>query len=92
MDFINYLSTFIYFFLDFIYSIKMIIITLSLIIIYHIVLFLIRDKNYTKNIKKFRDPEEISINDLKDIPLVNIIVPAWNEGETFKNCLIKGTK
>ncbi|MFX0186849.1 MAG: glycosyltransferase [Candidatus Hodarchaeota archaeon] len=42
---------------------------------------------YAKPFKTIKDIENVSINDLRYIPLVNIIVPAWNEGEIFRKCL-----
>lgn len=62
-----------------------------LIFLYNIILFLIfitRLKKY----KKYKDPEEIVISDFKSLPLVNIIIPAWKEGELFKNLLFSITK
>jgi cellulose synthase/poly-beta-1,6-N-acetylglucosamine synthase-like glycosyltransferase len=34
-----------------------------------------------------KEPSEVSIEDLKYIPFVNVIVPAWKEGEIFRGCL-----
>jgi len=73
-------------------SIKLIIVFIFLIIFYHFFLFLIRDIKYVKAFKKYKDPKKIVITDLKNIPLLNIIIPAWNEGETFRQCLISITK
>ncbi|KKM95906.1 hypothetical protein LCGC14_1183540 [marine sediment metagenome] len=81
---IQYIGNYI---LNFLNSINFIIILLLLIITYHILLLVLRDKIYIDSIKKYKDPEDISINCLKELPLVNIVVPAWNEGETFKKCL-----
>ncbi|MFX0000789.1 MAG: glycosyltransferase [Candidatus Hodarchaeota archaeon] len=47
---------------------------------------------YVKPFKKYKDPENITINELKEIPLVNFIMPAWNEGEIFRNALLSITK
>ncbi|MFW9820741.1 MAG: glycosyltransferase [Candidatus Thorarchaeota archaeon] len=49
----------------------------------------------TKKLRKYRnyeDPKEILISDLKSLPLVNIIIPAWNEGDLFKKLLLSITK
>ncbi|MHA1251823.1 MAG: glycosyltransferase [Candidatus Helarchaeota archaeon] len=62
-------------------------IVITIIIIIHLLFIIFRDNQYVKSFKKFKDPEIISINDLKNIPLVNIIVPAWNEGDLFMDCL-----
>ena len=50
-------------------------------------MILIRDRKYAKPFKNLKEPENISLEDLKEFPLVNIIVPAWNEGELFRQCL-----
>jgi len=60
-----------------------------LISIYHVLLLILRDRRYIVILRSYnKDPEDISINDLKELPLVNIIVPAWKEGEYFRDCLI----
>ncbi|MHA1284210.1 MAG: glycosyltransferase [Promethearchaeota archaeon] len=68
-------------------SINFILITICLFILIHILAIIFRDNRFLREFKKYKDPESISINDLKYIPLVNIIVPAWNEGDLFKECL-----
>ncbi|KKN21936.1 hypothetical protein LCGC14_0920310 [marine sediment metagenome] len=73
--------------LNFLNSIYFVLLLFLLIVIYHILLLRLRDKKYIDILKKYKDQEEISINDLKDLPLVSVIVPAWKEGETFRNCL-----
>ena len=60
--------------------------------LYHIFLFAFRDRRHIKERKKFKDPEMVGINELEEIPLLNIIIPAWKEGIEFKNCLISITK
>jgi len=40
-----------------------------------------------KPFKQYHDPESISLADLHDIPFVNIIMPAWSEGEVFRQTL-----
>ncbi|MFW9880213.1 MAG: glycosyltransferase [Candidatus Thorarchaeota archaeon] len=47
-----------------------------------------RDRKYIHVFKKFKDPETIKLEDLKELPLVNIIIPAWKEGNLFKECLM----
>lgn len=68
----------------------LIILTLS-IISFHIAMFLIRDIIYLKSVKNNPDQDSNKINDLKEIPLLNIIIPAWNEGEEFEKCLFSVT-
>ena len=79
-------------FLSFFCSPNIILILFIIVISYHLLMLVIRDRKYVKAFKRIKDPENISRNDLKNIPLVNIIVPAWNEGEIFRQCLISITK
>ena len=58
-----------------------------LIITCHILVFLLRDRKYIDALKKFKDPETVKLEDLKEQPLINIIIPAWKEGKLFKDCL-----
>ena len=92
MDFFIQFRNLITFFLDFLCLINVIIFFIFLIIVLHVLLFLIRDKKYIKAFKKYKDPDKISIDDLKEIRLVNIIIPAWNEDELFRQCLESITK
>jgi len=58
-----------------------------LIVFYNFLLYLIKDRKSIKRFKAFKDPDTVSINDLKSLPLVNIVIPAWKEGEIFKGLL-----
>jgi len=78
--------------LKFIFSIHFIIFLLVFIILYHISLFLIRDRSYIVAFKNNIDPKISSVDDLIETPLVNIIVPAWKEGEIFAGCLLNLSK
>jgi len=40
-----------------------------------------------KHLKKFEDVTVDSISQLKEIPPINIIIPAWKEGVNLKRCL-----
>ncbi|MHA2260541.1 MAG: glycosyltransferase, partial [Promethearchaeota archaeon] len=51
-----------------------------------------RDKSYIKSFNNIQNLQPINLKDLKDIPLVNIIVPAWKEGEIFNGCLLNLNK
>ena len=73
--------------LDFIFTINFFIIIVLLIFIYHSLFYLLRDRKYIKNYRSYKDPENILEDDLISFPLVNIIVPAWKEGELFRQCL-----
>jgi len=76
---------------DFLNSLIFILILLLCIIAYHILLFFTKNKKYIQNLKKFNDPKEIKLTDLNRIPLVNIIVPAWKEGDSFELTLLNIT-
>ncbi|MFX1556653.1 MAG: glycosyltransferase [Promethearchaeota archaeon] len=68
-------------------SIYGIITIISVVIIIHLLIFLLKDRRYAKAYNIHRDPETIALKDLKYTPLVNFLVPAWKEGELFKRCL-----
>ena len=69
-------------------GIEIIFILIIFILIFHILAYLIRDRKYIRDRKNYKDSQEVNIQDLKDLPLVNIIIPAWNEGKSFENCLL----
>ncbi len=73
--------------LDFLSSINAFFIIISLVFIFHVLNLIIRDKKHINALKEFEDPKEISIKDLQYLPIVNIIIPAWKEGEEFQDCL-----
>jgi len=64
-----------------------ILILLLIIILYHVLLFFFRDLKYKRFLKKYEDPQDIKIEDLSELPVVNLIVPAWKEGVSFEYCL-----
>ena len=74
-------------FLNYISSFLGLLTVIILIVIYHLILFLTRDKSYHEALLKEKDPENILINDLKYIPEVTVIIPAWKEGEVFMDGL-----
>ncbi len=57
------------------------------IIIYHIFLYFFKDRRYLAHFKEFKDPDNVTIEDLSFLPLINIIIPAWKEGRDFYDCL-----
>ncbi|MFW9973310.1 MAG: glycosyltransferase [Candidatus Odinarchaeota archaeon] len=65
----------------------LIIILILLIIFINTLLYFIRDKKYVKPYQIYTDPEHLTLEALNEIPLVNIIVPAWKEGELFRQSL-----
>ena len=78
--------------LNFFNSTLFILILLILIITYHFLLFFTRDVNYIKALKRNKDPEVLKIEELNEVPLVNIIIPAWKESKFFEDCLQSITK
>ena len=76
----------------FFFSINFIITIALIIVFYNLILLFIRDKKYIDALKKFKDPETVKLGDLKEQPLINIIVPAWKEGKLFKDCLLSIAK
>jgi len=79
-------------FLNFVLSINFIIILAIFTLLYHIFKYFLIDRKHIKALKESREPKRVTIEDLKDIPLTNIIIPAWKEGEIFKGCLLSIVK
>ncbi len=95
MNFIGFIDqslNFIRGILDLLNSIQTVIVLILLILIFHILLQLFRDHRYIKAFNSFKDPESLRIEDLKSLPLINILIPAWKEGEIFRQCLTSITK
>lgn len=74
-------------FLQFISNLNFLIFCIFFYIFYQLLIYLLKNRKYIKILEKTKDPETITINDLKNLPLVNIIVPAWTEGKEFRECL-----
>jgi len=64
-----------------------ILILLILIIAYHFLTYFWRDKKYVEKYMVREHQKLVKLEDLIEVPLVNIIIPAWKEGETFRACL-----
>ena len=92
MSLINLIIQFFSLLLSFISSITFIIILSLLILLYHFLLYLIRDSSYIKAVRNNKDLENIELKNLKNIPLINIIIPAWKEGKEFEDLLLSITK
>ncbi|MFX1290778.1 MAG: glycosyltransferase [Promethearchaeota archaeon] len=92
MDIISQIQRFIEFSINFIKSINFLITVGIILIIYQVILLFIRDKKYIHAMKEDRDPDTIKIEDLNELPLINIIIPAWKEGSSFRDCLLSITK
>jgi len=86
MNFFEQIYFFIDFLLNFIFSLTFCLFFFFFIILEHFILFYIRDRNYIKPIKAVKR-KQISLDDLKKKPLVNIIIPAWKENENFRKIL-----
>ena len=89
MVLINQIKNIIDLFLDFVLSINFIIFIGIFIFLYNLLMGLFRDRIYVRNFKQIKDPDVVNISDLKDLPLVNIIIPAWKEGVVFEECLLE---
>lgn len=63
-----------------------------ILIVYHLLLYVVRDRKYLLDFRKWYDANPIPMNKLKEFPLVNFIIPAWEEGEVFKGCLTNLTQ
>lgn len=92
MGFINQVQSIIDLILKFIISIYFIIFLLLFIFSYHILLFFIRNLKYIKSFKEIDVSKDNKLKDLTEVPLVNIVIPAWKEREIFKGCLLAITK
>lgn len=92
MNLINQFQYIIILALNLIFSINFIILFISIIIFYHLILLIFRDNKYKNLYKSFEESKDISLDNLIDIPLVNIIIPAWKEGEILRGCLFSITK
>ena len=78
---------FIEFILNIISTIEFLIVSISLITLYHILLYFIRDKRYIAALRKFEDISNIEFENFQEFPLINVVIPAWKEGNVFKKCL-----
>jgi len=87
MTLLNQIQNLFEVFISYIYSLYFLFLIFIIITIYHVLLHLFRDRSYIKILKKFQDHDVDSINQLKEIPPLSIIIPAWKEGENFKQCL-----
>jgi len=54
---------------------------------YHILYYFLRDKKYFKKYAIREHQHFVKLEELNEVPEVNIIVPAWKEGEPFRACL-----
>lgn len=68
------------------------IVLLFLLIFYHLSLIYIRDRSYLLDFKKWYDAKPVEMKDLKEFPIINLIIPAWKEGEIFRGCLLNITQ
>jgi len=92
MNVIELIQNFFIYLLNLLNSAIFILLLLALLFLYHNFLYFLRDKNYVKAFNKVKDPDIVNIEDFTSIPLVNIIIPAWKEGDIFRECLNSITK
>jgi len=79
-------------FLDTISTPIVFILLLFFLVIYHLSLIYVRDRNYLLDFKKWYDAKPVEMKDLKEFPIINLIIPAWKEGEIFRGCLLNITQ
>ncbi|MHA1756049.1 MAG: glycosyltransferase [Promethearchaeota archaeon] len=72
----------------FLFTLLLLILILG-ITFYHTIKVFSRDKKRIEELKNFEKStlKNINLNNLNQKPLINIIIPAWKEGEPFKKCL-----
>jgi len=87
MDLINQITLIIGLILNFISKIEFLLISVALIILYHLILSIIRDKKFVIPLRKFDDITGAKFEDFENLPIINIVIPAWKEGEIFRKCL-----
>ncbi|MHA1439377.1 MAG: glycosyltransferase [Promethearchaeota archaeon] len=87
MTFIDQILNFFVDFSKIIFSLIFFLILALFIIVFHIFAYFIRDKKHIKPFRNIKELQLISQNDLNEFPTVNIIVPAWKEGEPFRKCV-----
>lgn len=78
--------------LNYLSSIEFLVSMFIFTIILHLVLFWFRDRKFLHALWRNQGPKSVNINDLDSIPLINITIQAWNEGENFKRCLLSCSK
>ena len=87
MELLNQVLDFVKYFMDIIVIPYIIIVIIVFIFFYHFFLYFLRDKRYARSLLKETDPNIIKLDDLIELPLINIVIPAWNESDGFFNCL-----
>lgn len=77
----------IYWMLQSIFSMNFFLLILLIVFFYHFLTYFLRDKKYIKKYMVREHQNFVKLEELIEVPLVNIIIPAWKEGETFRVCL-----
>ena len=73
--------------LQLIFSMNFFLLLLLVVFFYHFLIYFLRDKKYIKKYMVREHQNRVNLEDLIEIPLVNIIIPAWKEGDPFRACL-----
>ncbi len=81
------LGTFFQNLFDYILNINMIVFLVFFIMIFHVLIHIFRDRKYIKLFRQLEENKSVSMEELREFPLINIVVPAWKEGNNFKKCL-----
>jgi len=87
MFILNQIFTLFEWMLQLVFSMNLFLLILLTVLIYHFLTYFLRDKKYITKYMVREHQNIVKLEDLIEIPLVNIIVPAWKEGETFRACL-----
>ncbi|MBD3211021.1 MAG: glycosyltransferase [Candidatus Lokiarchaeota archaeon] len=73
--------------LDFIKNPNTLIFIFVFIILYNLILITIFDKKALRLIKSFQSIRNLTLKDLKTIPKITFVIPAWNENERLDEVL-----
>ena len=73
--------------LQLVFSMNLFLLILLTVLVYHFLTYFLRDKKYVKKYMVREHDKFVKLDELVEVPLVNIIIPAWKEGETFRACL-----
>ncbi len=87
MNLIYLLQNIIELFLILIGKVEFFLFLLIIIGFYHFLLMLFRDRKFILSFRRYKDNEFVKFEDFSQLPLINIIIPAWKEGEIFRGCI-----
>jgi len=65
-------------------QVQYIFLIILVIIIYHVIAYLLRDKSYIKRVQQLKNKKRITIRDLTSKPLITFVIPAWKEEKVLE--------